>query len=392
MEKRNLSLQAAVVRLTGKVAVKLLSLRLAGPRPLLHPERISRILVFGIPSIGNTLLSVPMFVALRARFPDADIAVGYRERRAGGDILRSLGLVDKVLYLDAGRRFQVMIRNIRAVAFRPDIIIRPFFCVEVSTPVLLLTRARWRVGHVASDGWPGGHDNLLNLPVWMRPEQHESDRYLALARALGCSPVSGKPEFPIRPATHARVAEWLAGQGISSSDRVVSLHPGSSPGQTWKRWSMEKWHRLVDSLVRSGVRVIIHGDPSERDLVDLRRFAAGRVSSAVGIFELEATAALLNRSQLLVCNDSGLAHLMHYLGGQVIVLFGPTDAVRTGPVDGRTILSRNLPCQPCYGLAGDAGVMACGHHACLRDLEFEAVAEEVFNQLQPVKHAINGEV
>lgn len=375
-------MQAAATRLVGRVVVRLLSTRLAQPRlPPLHPDRISKILVFGLPSIGNTLLSVPMFVSLRARFPNAVIAVGYRDRRPGEAILRSLGLVDRVFYFDAGKPSRIMGGLLRAVGFRPNIIVRPFFCVDASTPVLLLTRARWRVGHVGSDGWTGGHDNLLNMPIRMTPDQHESERYLALSSALGCSPVNDKPPFPIGLSARSRVEVWLRDQGVSPESRVVCIHPGSSPGQMWKRWPMEKWLKLIDDLVRSEVHVIILGDPSEHGLIDPHRFACGRVSSAVGQFDLHETAALLDRSQLLVCNDSGLGHLAHYLGRKVIVLFGPTDAARTGPVDGKTVISRNLPCQPCYGLAGDAAVEACGHHACLMGLDFKTVSREILSQL-----------
>jgi ADP-heptose:LPS heptosyltransferase len=46
------------------------------------------------------------------------------------------------------------------------------------------------------------------------------------------------------------------------------------------------------------------------------------------------TAALIETSDLYVGNDSGVAHLASAVGTPVVVVFGPTDPRRYGPVPG----------------------------------------------------------
>jgi ADP-heptose:LPS heptosyltransferase len=63
---------------------------------------------------------------------------------------------------------------------------------------------------------------------------------------------------------------------------------------------------------------------------------------------------------LLISNDSGPVHMAAAVGTPTLVVFGPTDPVRTGPYgQGHRVLSAGLPCQPCFSRVCRRGAPAC---------------------------------
>ena len=59
-------------------------------------------------------------------------------------------------------------------------------------------------------------------------------------------------------------------------------------------------------------------------------------------------AALLERCQLLVTNDTGTMHIATAVGTPVVALFGSTDPSITGPWgDGHVVIKKDVPCSPC---------------------------------------------
>src|SRR5262249_22513358 len=98
-----------------------------------------------------------------------------------------------------------------------------------------------------------------------------------------------------------------------------------------------------------GIGVIIAGSPSEwRKCRQVADDCPGSVDLS-GQTTLAQFAALMNRSAINVTNDSGSMHLAAALGRPAVSIFGPTDAVRTGPY-GRpeTVVKAEVPCAPCF--------------------------------------------
>ena len=81
-----------------------------------------------------------------------------------------------------------------------------------------------------------------------------------------------------------------------------------------------------------------------------------------------ASAELLRRADLLICNDSAPAHIAAAVGTPVIAIFGPT-VPRFGfsPYgDRHTVIEENLTCRPC----GNHGGKRCreGHFLCMKEI------------------------
>lgn len=103
-----------------------------------------------------------------------------------------------------------------------------------------------------------------------------------------------------------------------------------------KRWPIMHWRALVEQLLaaRSDVEVVLYGTPADRAITDqvAEGFTRERVSNVAGETDLADFCDGLKACSVVSCNDTGGMHLANMLGTPVVVMFGPTNPVRTGPI------------------------------------------------------------
>lgn len=105
------------------------------------------------------------------------------------------------------------------------------------------------------------------------------------------------------------------------------LHVGAST--PLKQWEKEKWLRLVDYLETHGYQIVWSGGNGEEKLVAALD-PAGRHLSYAGKLDLAQLWHLLKNAKLLVCPDTGIAHLGRLTGTPTVTLFGPGSAAIAG--------------------------------------------------------------
>lgn len=313
---------------------------------------VRTILVFGDMGIGNFIMFTPMLRALRNRFPSSRIVLLFLKGRGAEAVARRLDSVDANVCVDVPKEptLSAVRKILRALenerARRPDVVIGRFNGSSYLPVITTLTRARWRVGHVASAGYIPFDDRAFNVPVEMAVDSHEIHRNLQLAAAVGAQTETPRLEFPVSEDDRSEWQACAARLALPAAG-LTCLQAGSSEIQKWKRWPVEKWKSLLAELVARGHTIALVGSRDEHDLVD--RIASGapggaRVRNLCGELSLGATAALLASARLLVCNDSGLMHIAAALETPLIALFGPTEFDRTRPVGERARVLR----RPCH--------------------------------------------
>jgi ADP-heptose:LPS heptosyltransferase len=98
--------------------------------------------------------------------------------------------------------------------------------------------------------------------------------------------------------------------------------------------------------------------------------------SLAGALGLEQLAALIERADALLVNNTGPAHIAAAVGTPVIVLYALTNPQHTPWEVPARILSYDVPCKYCY-----KSVCPEGHHRCLRMISPEQVADATRAQL-----------
>jgi ADP-heptose:LPS heptosyltransferase len=190
---------------------------------------------------------------------------------------------------------------------------------------------------------------LYTAPVAYRDDQHMTRTFLDIARAAGVRTTSYVPEPPaITRAEVDRVGEVLG----AIDGPLVVVHVGSGDNFIGRRWPATSFARLTDRLVREhGVIPAFTGSPREAELVAGvigMMEEGGHAKNLVGKIGLRELAALLDRADLLLANDTGPVHLASALGRPVLAFYGPNTPVLYGPLSARSHAFYNdLPCSPC---------------------------------------------
>jgi ADP-heptose:LPS heptosyltransferase len=112
---------------------------------------------------------------------------------------------------------------------------------------------------------------------------------------------------------------------------VAVVHPGAAfPG---RRWPPERFSAVARHLAGSGLEVAITGGPAERDLALAVAAGAGLGEGAVlaGRTTSLELAAVIAAARLVVCGDTGVAHLATAYRRPSVVLFGPVSPALWGP-------------------------------------------------------------
>jgi ADP-heptose:LPS heptosyltransferase len=111
----------------------------------------------------------------------------------------------------------------------------------------------------------------------------------------------------------------------------VVIHPGAaSPARRWPpRW----WSTLIGDLLAAGRRVVVTSGPADQDTMRALRATVPSqpdltLAETPGV---ERLAAVVAHAAMLVCGDTGPAHLATAFGTPSVLLFGPTDPARWGP-------------------------------------------------------------
>ncbi|WP_238993679.1 glycosyltransferase family 9 protein [Nocardioides caldifontis] len=170
-------------------------------------------------------------------------------------------------------------------------------------------------GRLVAFGCPeAGHAG----PRW-RAEEHEVHRWCRLVEeALG---VDADPSDLLLP----RPPEPAVRSG------VVVVHPGAA--YPARRWPVDRFGEVAAWLAEQGCDVVVTGGPQERFLAEELRRRAGLPPGAVvaGETDLAELAALVAAARLVVCGDTGVAHVASAYGTPSVLLFGPTSPARWGP-------------------------------------------------------------
>jgi len=361
------------------------------------PTRIRRILITGYMGIGNVVLFSPAIRAIRERFPKAHIALLVHNVRGYGEILRGSKLIDEIIEFRSDQTgiFEKLkfFKNIREKNF--DLLISDFHGLSrFFTLLTIISNIPYRMGHVTSPGWDNKYSFVYNYKVKMDKNEHEIDRYLRLAYAVGVDSncVNKKPIVCLNNKERNYGVEFWRKHGIRENSCVISVQIGTNPKMRWKQWDLDKYRKLCDRILElPNVVVILHGSPEESEMIlNVARKMNNEPIIAAGKTNIKQAAAIIEKSDILICNDSGLMHVAVALDTSVIAIYGPTDYTRTAPVGKQhTIIRKDFECSPCFKMEGKAKAEHCPYgYKCLNSINVDEVFEVVLNKLKEQKKCI----
>lgn len=181
---------------------------------------------------------------------------------------------------------------------------------------------------------------LLDVRHRVDDDIHEVERALSLAAAAGFpAPANDDGALAMRIAPHNPLAHLRP---------YVVVHPGATVPA--RAWNPERNRALVAALAARGDRVVVTGGESEAALCAF--VAGGDARNAAGAFDFATFGRVIADADVVVCGNTGAAHVAAAVGTPVVELFPPTiPAVRF------------LPWRVPYVLLGDQDIACRGCRA-----------------------------
>jgi len=339
------------------------------------------ILIIFLSGIGNFILFIPTLRAIRNKYPDAIITLLIKQK-AVSEIAQMTGIDNSMISVSADcsvtKRISLRLSLICSLKKKYDLIITTFEAQGWKLAVFVKA-----INGNLSIGYKTGrwYDCLYSRILTFDPDSHEVDRHFMIADFLGATADKKKCEICIGPKDQQFAHSIMVANGIIDQKLVVGIHPGSSEHLFRKRWLPDRFAQVIDNLSEKyGAQTIIFGGPDEVSLSEkvasLTRVA--RPIVLAGETEIRQTAAMIQKCDLFVTNDSGLMHVAVAVGTPTIAIFGPTNPAKNAPLgDGHIVVRKELLCSPCLNYVEDE----CLEQKCLEKVTVEDVLDAIDKKL-----------
>lgn len=326
--------------------------------------------------LGDLLCATPALRSLRAALPHArltliglPLAAEFVPRCAALDRFEEFpgypGVADQAV---DPRRTVAFLRHMQEQ--NVDLAVQLHGSGVFSNPFTRLLGARHMVGFTRE----GETDLGLDFAIPYPEQGREVHRLLALTRALGAPETGDRTELTVLERDRAEIAAHGALRELFETAKgpVVGLHPGAKIAT--RRWMPDRFAAVGDRLAeRYGAAVVITGGTDERETCRrVRTLMRHPALDLSGQTSLGGLAALLERLDLFVTNDSGPAHLAAAVGTRSVTIFGAARVEDWAAPDTtrHRALSVAMPCRPCYYTECPIG------YRCLRGVTVESVLHE----------------
>jgi len=218
---------------------------------------------------------------------------------------------------------------------------------------------------------------------------HAVNRYLGILRSRGIPSEDAAPGFYLSDSEKQAASEFLSRSDVSDRDLILGIHPGG--GWLYKLWDAERFAALGDGISEKyGAKVLVFAGPDEASLQDQVMDSMRSSPISVKGIGLRETAALIQKCDLYIGNDTGPMHMAAAVGTQVVAIFGPTDAGRSGPYGHEhVVIAEEIECNPCHPGRNPGG---CGRGSCqaMEAVSLQQVLEAVDGILDKKKEQIYG--
>ncbi|MDD4856891.1 MAG: glycosyltransferase family 9 protein [Candidatus Krumholzibacteria bacterium] len=303
--------------------------------------RVERLLVIRQHNqMGDMLLAVPAFRGLRARFAGARITVVAAPINA--DVMRRNPYVDEVLVYakEENRRnpfgLARFVAGLRRRRFDAVIVLNTVSFSVTSMMLAVASGARVRLG---STSRPFGHDLAarfyhLELPLPGREElarMHESAHNIYPLSAIGVRERNLASTLVPLPEEERDCDRFIAAS-FGEGARFIVVHPGA--GKRQNMWPAERFAAVAAALrerFRAGT-VVVSG-PVDAEALAAFLVASGPDAIVISRPSVGFLGALMKRSALTLCNDTGIMHVAGAVGSRCVAVFGPTDPARWKPIN-----------------------------------------------------------
>jgi len=360
---------------------------------------IQSVIVLRLDHIGDVVLTSGFLRELRHGSPEADITIVVSESSL--QVVKECPYVDRVFSIrlsggptifgnlaslsSALTLFRRHFRNLYA-----DLVVVPRWGPDfhAATALAALITADRKIWFSPKSSWTKryqnfGFDSFYTESVVATELEHEVEHSSRLLKALGYEPTSARLEFWLKE-TDREFAEKTLGNLELRALPIVALGVGAKAAK--RRWPVERYIDVAQNLCEShDARFVLIGTAEDRAELQTMRKVLGEAIAFDGQVTLPKVAALIERCDLFVGNDSGPMHIAAACGVPVIEVschpvsgdpYHDNSPARFGPWGNRsTVVRPAVPRNPCQ-----SACEAAKPH-CVLDVTVQEVSEAALRGL-----------
>lgn len=384
---------------------------------------IKKILVIKLRHIGDVLLAVPVFRALKETFPDAHISALVNSGTE--DVLRGNPMIDEIISFDRNiKNLSLLKRYFSEIGFLGHFITKGFnMAVDLTggdraAVIAIASGAKYRLGWKSKKGFIGKRYAYTHLS---EPDgnKHTVLQNMEVISRFGIDTKDLSIDFHIPEADRVFIENILKGRNIKGGDTVVHVHPTSR--WLFKCWEDEYMAEIITWLLGQGIKVIVTSSPDKKEMEKAKKILSlvavgdspdstaspvnpgqsphgSRLIDLCGKTTIKQLGAVSGASDLFFGVDSAPMHIAAAVSTPVIALFGPSGAFNWGPWDNKisdsmnpyqkrngvqafgmhTVMQRDWECIPC----GKDGCKGTKISRCLTDISPEDVKNIIVEKLK----------
>lgn len=297
----------------------------------MNPKKI--LLLRALPGLGDMLCATPVFAALRTNFPDAQITLIGMEW-AKDWAKRYVGYIDRFIKFPGFPGMeQGWTSHTHFVEFLKDTVDEDYDVAlqihgsgTISNYFISLLGAKFFGGFYTPNYYRPDSDTFIE---W-REEESETGRYCRLLRCLGM-PV--KDESLIFPMTKRDELEFIHLTGeLAKNKPIACIHPGAST--VLRVCPIQVFVKVAEQLGRLGFQVVLTGQENETVYTrPISKMVATEVVDLTGRTTLGSLGQLIKNAELVICNDTGIAHLADATKTKSVVVFMENSPTRWAALD-----------------------------------------------------------
>lgn len=348
-----------------------------------------RLLIVKAVGLGDGILIFSLARHLHRLYPEVEIGVlGCPPMLQAGNGESGIRIHRYDPREDGGLAMLGVYRDVRRAHYDAAIDFEPLSLV--SAAFLWACRIPVRIGLIPPV--PNPRARFFTHALDADPHLSTWNNFVSLVRLLEprVKPDAGLLPLPCSSDTEASIERWWTSQIAPFASQAVALHLGTGERGVYRRWPLARFVEFAEKLSDEldDLAIVLTGTGADAPLIRAFMTSYTKFSAdASDLGELEATAALLKRCELLVANDTGLMHLGAAMQTPTIGLFGPNSPTHWAPIGPNTavIYATRLPCSPCIDTFRGRMPMQCVNAVksqCMLDISVDKVLQRARNILK----------
>lgn len=321
---------------------------------------MTKILIIRLTSLGDVIFTIPLACALKNE--SQDVRIDWVVAEKGFEVIKDNPCIDNyyLVPLNEWKKHPFSLKTFKEFfktiwQIRKEKYDIAFDCQQMFKSLFLLwfcgAKRRITFKDARELSVLGGNEFIEPKVKFRDFNYHIVERNLDFARHIGIEPKNISFSLPETSTVAKNKIDDLT-KHLDKSKPLVVI----SPATTWqnKHWSERNWANLIDAIC-SKCNIIFTGTSADEQLIarilDKTRCNLNFVN-LVGHTNLDELSELFSRAKLVICPDSGSAHLAWANGNpSVVAVFTCTPPKRFGPY-GKAAkyfsIGGSLPCQPCF--------------------------------------------